>query len=231
MKYVATAALLAAIAVAAVDSVDTEGARKTEVTDASQALIQLKEGNSRFVAGHPRHPHESADWRHSLEAEQHPFAVVLGCSDSRVPPELIFDQGLGDLFVVRVAGNVVDTDVTASVEYAIDHLDTHLIVVMGHTHCGAVTATLDHLVDPEGEPAEVVELLYRIEPATVGIDRTLSRDDQIQTAVMHNVEASVRRLSRVPDLRASIAAGKAKIIGAVYDMHTGKVRFLDPPAE
>jgi len=184
------------------------------VASADEALQRLIDGNLRFAHETPRHPHESADWRQSVEDAQHPFAVVLGCSDSRVPPELIFDQGLGDLFVVRVAGN-----------------DTHLIVVMGHTHCEAVTATLDHLNDPEGEPAEVVELLYRIEPATMSIDKTLPREEQIELAVRHNVEAAVRRLSRVPDLRRSLSEGKAKIVGAMYDMHTGEVRFLDPPVE
>lgn len=195
--------------------------------DALEGLKQLKEGNQRFVSGKPRHPHENTAWRHLLEAGQHPFAVVLGCSDSRVPPELIFDQGFGDLFVVRVAGNVVDTDVTASVEYAIDHLDTQLIVVLGHSHCGAVTATLDHLTSIDDEPAEVVSLLYRIEPAIVGIDAKLPRQERIDCAVKKNVELAVRRLSRVPDLRRSIDAGKIKIVGAVYDMHTGKIDFQD----
>lgn len=233
MKNLVAALVIALFAASAVDSVesDTPGETQPVVASADEALQRLIDGNLRFAHETPRHPHESADWRQSVEDAQHPFAVVLGCSDSRVPPELIFDQGLGDLFVVRVAGNVVDTDVTASVEYAIDHLDTHLIVVMGHTHCGAVTATLDHLNDPEGEPAEVVELLYRIEPATMSIDKTLPREEQIELAVRHNVEAAVRRLSRVPDLRRSLSEGKAKIVGAMYDMHTGEVRFLDPPVE
>jgi carbonic anhydrase len=195
------------------------------IVGADEAVKRLKEGNVRFATGKPRHPHEAPDWRQSLEEGQHPFAVVLGCSDSRVPPELVFDQGLGDLFVIRVAGNVVDTDVTASIEYAIDHLNTKLIVVMGHTSCGAVTATVDHLSNPDGEPAEVVDLLYRIEPAIVGIDTNQSRKKQIQQAVHQNVEQSVRRLSRVPDLRKSLKGGSVKIVGAIYDMHTGKVNL------
>lgn len=201
------------------------------VVSADEAIEKLKVGNQRFVDGKPNHPHETAGWRALLEAEQHPFAVVLGCSDSRVPPELILDQGLGDLFVIRVAGNVVDTDVTASVEYAIDHLKTQLVVVLGHSGCGAVTATLQHLIDPDGEPAEVVELLYRIEPALVGIPADMPHRERIAKGVALNVERAVRRLSRVPDLRRSIKAGKLKIVGAVYDMHTGKVAYLNPPAE
>jgi len=194
--------------------------------DPDTALQRLIDGNSRFAAGKPQHPHASSNRGHALEDAQHPFAVVLGCSDSRVPPELLFDQGFGDLFVVRVAGNVVDTDVTASVEYAIDHLDTPLVVVMGHSHCGAVTATIDHLADPDGEPAEVLSLLYSIEPATIGIPDDLDRAEQVASAVKQNVQLAVRRLSRVPDLRRSIKAGRIKIVGAVYDMHTGKVEML-----
>jgi carbonic anhydrase len=227
MKRIFVVTLCLLVAPAAADPVESPDAKKQPTVDAVQALQQLQNGNARFVAGKPQHPHETADWRHALEEGQHPFAVVLGCSDSRVPPELIFDQGFGDLFVVRVAGNVVDTDVTASVEYAIDHLGTQLIVVMGHTHCGAVTATLDHLSTAEGEPAEVVSLLYRIEPAIIGIPEDLPREERIKRAVKRNVELAVRRLSRVPDLRRSINAGKIKIVGAVYHMHTGKVDMFD----
>ncbi len=190
-------------------------------------MAKLLEGNARFEAGQSKHPHEASRWRKTLEEGQHPFAVVLGCSDSRVPPELIFDQGLGDLFVIRVAGNVVDTDVTASVEYAVDHLRTHLILVMGHSDCGAVTATLDHLGTPDGEPADVLSLLYRIEPAVIGIPEDLPRNERIKQAVSRNVQLAVRRLSRVPDVRRRILSGRVKIVGAVYDIHSGKVVLLE----
>jgi len=238
MKSILMAFLLVFVVSATADPVDRPHAKnvdrphakntekETGNVDAVQALKRLQEGNARFVAGKLKHPHETPGWRHALEKEQHPFAVVLGCSDSRVPPELVFDQGIGDLFVIRVAGNVVDTDVTASVEYAVDHLNTHLIVVLGHSHCGAVTATLDHLTNADGEPAEVVALLHRIEPAIIGIPQNLTRDKRIDRAVKNNVKIAVRRLSRVPDLRRSIKAGKVKIVGAVYDMHTGKVAIL-----
>ena len=197
-----------------------------DAVDAIVALDRLRDGNRRFVAGTPKHPHETTKWRQSLEHGQHPFAVVLGCSDSRVPPELVFDQGLGDLFVIRVAGNVVDTEIAASIEYAVDHLKTELIVLMGHTHCGAVTATLDHLSDVGEEPAEVVSLLSQIEPAVIGIAADAPREHRIAQAVRQHVEFGVRRLSRVPDLRRSIHAGRIKVVGAVYDMHNGKVNFL-----
>ena len=105
-----------------------------------EAMEKLIDGNDRFVQGKSIHPHESADYRESLAKEQHPFATVLTCSDSRVTPVLIFDQGIGDLFVIRVAGNVIDEDVAGSIEYAVDHLGAKLLVVLGHENCGAVSA-------------------------------------------------------------------------------------------
>lgn len=198
-----------------------------ETISAGEALKKLQDGNARFLAGKPLHPHEARAWRNGLESGQHPFAVVLGCSDSRVTPELIFDQGFGDLFTVRVAGNVVDIDVTASIEYAVDHLGTHLILVMGHTNCGAVTAMLDLLDNPSDESAEIVSLLYRIEPAAVGISNDMPRQKRINQVIQRNVSLAVRRLSRVPDLRKRIKTGEIKIIGAVFDMHTGKLEVLE----
>ena len=208
------------------DPVGQDDAPKQKTIDPAEALKRLLEGNARFAAGESKHPHESPDWRKSLETGQHPFAVILGCSDSRVSPTLVFDQGFGDLFVVRVAGNVVDTDVIASVEYAMDHLGTRLIVVLGHTQCGAVAAAIDHLANADGEAAEVVSLLYRIEPAIIGIPDDLPRAQRIDNAMRRNVELAVRRLSRVPDLSSGLSAGSIKIVGAVYDMHSGKVEVL-----
>lgn len=209
------------------DSTDHAPRQKPDLEGPTQALSRLLEGNARFAEGKPTHPHETPAHRLTLEDEQHPFAVIIGCSDSRVPPELLFDQGFGDLFVVRVAGNVIDTTVTASVEYAIDHLDTSLIVVLGHTGCGAVTATLDHLTSAEGEPAEVVSLLYRIEPAFSQTTAELPREQRIDQAIAQNVRRSVRRLSRVPDLQRALRNERVEIVGAVYDMHTGRVELLE----
>ena len=196
-------------------------------TNANEALETLIAGNRRFAAGETCHPHESKDWRQSLEAGQHPFAVVLGCADSRVCPELVFDQGLGDLFVVRVAGNIVDVDVTASIEYAVSHLKTKLVIVLGHSNCGAVTATLDQLADSSDEPNEIISLLYRVEPALVGLPKNLPRQELIDLAVKQNVAFSVRRLARVPDLRKSVRKNGLRVVGALYDMHTGLVEVLD----
>jgi carbonic anhydrase len=212
-------------------SAGTPHGHKTASISGPEALQRLRDGNRRFVADELEHPHESRDWRAAIETGQHPFAVILGCADSRVPPELVFDQGFGDLFVVRVAGNIVDVDVTASVEYAVDHLDTRLVVVMGHTQCGAVKAALDHLTDSMAEPDEVVSLLYRIEPALKDLPRELDPQHKADLAVKHNVELAVQRLSQVPDLMKSLKSGKLTIVGGVYDMHSGKVEFLESDAK
>ena len=202
------------------------GSESKEGCSPDEAIKILLEGNKRFESGKCEHPHESIKWREHLEAEQHPVAVVVGCSDSRVSPELIFDRGLGDIFAVRVAGNIIDTDVTASVEYAVDHLNTQLVVVLGHSGCGAVTAALDHASESSAEPDEVVSLLYRIEPALQNIPKNLSRDERIKRAVRKNVEQAVRRLSLVPDMMKNLKSNRVVIIGAVYDMHQGRVEFI-----
>ena len=194
---------------------------------AMKALERLKAGNVRFVAGQSKHPHETRNWRSHLEEGQHPFAVVLGCADSRVPPELLFDQGFGDLFVIRVAGNVVDTDVKASVEYAVHHLHTPLVMILGHTGCGAVTATVDHYADPHEQPKEVISLLSRIKPALNERPKDAPRADFIRKSVRDNVRHAVLKMSSVGDLRQCIANGEVRVVGAIYDMHTGKVEVLD----
>ena len=201
------------------------GAQDQQIS-ADSALIILEEGNGRFAANEPRHPHEASQWRERLEQGQHPFAIVLGCSDSRVPPELVFDQGFGDLFVIRIAGNVVDTDAIASVEYATEHLGTALVLVLGHTHCGAVTATLEYLHDPEDEPAEIVSLLYQIEPALVTVEPWKTKEDRVMDGIINNIEMGVRRLSRVPAVHRRIKTGQVKVLGAIYDIHDGSVRLL-----
>jgi carbonic anhydrase len=228
-KTILSTVLLALVASIPVRAEDHPAEDAAKPVSFEEALRRLEEGNARYVAAKPKHPHESIDWRHSLEQGQHPFAVVIGCSDSRVIPELIFDQGLGDLFVIRVAGNIVDTDVAASVEYAVNHLGTELVLVLGHSHCGAVTATIDHFTDAEGEPAEVVSLLNMIEPALIGLPENLPREEQIKSTIKRNVDLAVRRLSRIPDLHRSEMAGKVGIVGAVYDMHTGKVDIPHNP--
>ncbi|MCM2369757.1 carbonic anhydrase [Aporhodopirellula aestuarii] len=223
---VKTLALCGTLIVLGYSAFPVAGERSPGITDAETAIKRLSEGNSRFIAGESNHPHENYSWRSQLENEQHPWAVLLSCSDSRVPPELIFDQGFGDLFIVRVAGNIVDTDVVASIEYAVDYLDTKLVVVMGHTHCGAVSAAVDSERHEAHEPAEITSLVRRIQPAVSFVDGE-DRGETIHRAVHKNVELSVSRLKEVADLERAIEQNGVKIVGAIYDMHTGVVTFDD----
>lgn len=194
--------------------------------EAVMAFEQLTEGNKRFVAGKTLHAHESANWRKQLVQGQKPFATILGCSDSRVPVELVFDQGLGDLFVVRVAGNVIAPDVVGSLEYAIAHLNTPLLIVMGHEGCGAVTAAVDALTKPSNELASVKGLVNLIEP---GLPKELQGDTpqkRVNAAVEANVRWSLRQLARLPEAKGSIEERQVTVIGAVYELASGRVRFL-----
>ncbi|MEM9645154.1 MAG: carbonic anhydrase [Planctomycetota bacterium] len=204
----------------------TQPPAETEPLSCEEALLRLKQGNGRFVRGELRHPHLGSDWRKRLADGQKPFATILGCSDSRVPPELLFDQGFGDLFVIRVAGNVIDTDVTGSIEYGVDHLKTSLVVVMGHEGCGAVTAALQADEDLRDEPNEIRSLVQKIKPATKTVSDDLPFVDRLKASVEANVRESVRRLQSVPDLAAAERKEVTKIIGCVYDIQSGRVRTL-----
>lgn len=192
-----------------------------------ETLERLVAGNKRFVSGRLRHPHLGNDWRKRLTDVQKPFATILGCSDSRVPPELLFDQGFGDLFVVRVAGNVISTDVTGSIEYGVDHLATQLVVVMGHDGCGAVTAALNVKKNLAQEPNEIRSLVGKIKPAIASVSTDHEFPIRLKKSVEANVRASVKQLQNVPDLARAEKAARTKIIGCVYDINTGKVRTLD----
>jgi carbonic anhydrase len=183
----------------------------------------LLAGNERFVTGVPRHNHESIRRRMTLSTGQNPFAVVLGCADSRVPPELVFDFGFGDLFVIRVAGNIVHEDELGSIEYAIVHLDTPLVVVLGHEKCGAVSAALGSI---DEEPRELMTLIRRIQPALETIDRSLPMDQQVQQGVEANIRQSVAALQTIADRENLPAHERARIVGAVYELETGRVRIL-----
>jgi carbonic anhydrase len=186
------------------------------------ALELLIKGNRRYVADKPLHPHQNRRLRHDLVVKgQHPFATVLSCSDSRVPPELIFDEGLGDLFVIRVAGNVVDDAITGSIEYAAEHLHVPLVVVLGHSNCGAVDATIHG-----GEPNTHIDALVKaIKPA---VDQARTEPGPLLVnAVRDNVKLVVQQLrDSQPILGRLHATGKIKIIGAVYDLDKGTVEYL-----
>ncbi len=193
---------------------------------AAEALSRLKAGNQRFAASQIEHPHMSAAWRNRLVSAQHPIAVIVGCSDSRVPTELVFDQGFGDLFVIRNAGHVMTTAVLGSIEYALLHLHVHLVVIMGHEGCGAVTAALD-AKDREKEPIELQEVLHLIDPALRDVSRTGAPEKRIAAAVEANVRYSQRQLVELVDERGKAAELDSRIVGAVYSLKTGTVSFLE----
>jgi carbonic anhydrase len=191
-----------------------------------EALARLRAGNRRFVEGKTRHAHESADWRKMLTAGQHPFVTLLCCSDSRVPPELVFDQGFGELFVIRVAGNVIAADVIGSIQYAVRHLGTQLLVVMGHEECGAVTAAVESLDGMGHEPKYIEALVKLIEPGLAELPRTLNKKARINAAVEANVRWSMKQLAELPEGRRALEKREITLAGAVYELGTGLVRFL-----
>lgn len=196
-------------------------------------LVALREGNARFRDGTAAHPRQDAGRRAATLTEgQHPHAVVLSCSDSRVPPELLFDQGVGDLFVIRVAGNVAGSDEMGSVEYGVEHLHAPVVVVLGHTACGAVTAA----ADGKPLPGHIGPLVAPIRPAVEDARKEhpgLAGAGLVAAAVRCNVYQQVRTLLTESEaVREAVHAGHARVVGAVYDLSTGAVEFLGPhPAQ
>jgi len=194
------------------------------------ALERLVAGNRRFVQDRRVHPDQDAARRIALAEAQRPFATILACSDSRVPPELIFDQGLGDLFVVRVAGNVVDDTVLASVEYSVIHLGCPLVMVLGHERCGAVTATLQALDGkpaPEDKGTHIGALATLISPAVRAAASQPA--DRLEAAIVINAERSAASiLAGSPPLLARARSGGLQVIAARYELKTGAVSHLRP---
>src|SRR5438876_6694729 len=216
----------------------------------AEAMSRLKEGNGRYTSGNRQHPHESteerafmatnsyenagmiflgmtaaqaAKRRAELTKSQHPFAVIVSCSDSRVPPEIVFDQGLGDLFVLRVAGNVINDESLGSIEYAVDHLAVRLIVVLGHQRCGAVKAAKDTIAAKGEAPGHIQSLITAIEPA---VEETTKGD------LNATIEANVKNVTQAlrlstPILKPKVDSGELKVVGAYYSLDTGTVAFMD----
>ena len=193
---------------------------------AQQALETLQEGNKRFVEG-TREMYSFNTDRLTLAAGQNPFAVILSCSDSRVPPEIIFDRGLGDLFVIRVAGNIVTPEVLGSTEFATETFGTSLVVVLGHSNCGAVRATLDILIEGiNASSKNLASLVSKIKPALEPL-RTNENTQLMDQAVIHNVKQSVNQLQTSGLLNRRLGDGTLQIRGALYDLSSGQVDFLD----
>lgn len=198
-----------------------------------QALQRLRDGNRRFVAGTPSfEAGDSHTRRRELVTGQNPFAIILGCSDSRVPAELVFDQGLGDLFVIRIAGNIVAPSQIGSVEFAAESFGTPLVVVMGHSHCGAVTATLSEIAQPTAQRSPNLRaIVERIRPALESLMATDLRHEPValmQEAIRANVRASVNQLRHGSEILERLSAdGSLCIVGAEYSLASGEVVFLD----
>jgi carbonic anhydrase len=187
-----------------------------------QALMRLKSGNARYVTGQCVHPNQDDLARTSVAKGQKPYAIVVGCADSRVPPEIVFDAGIGDLFVLRVAGNLVDNAVIGSIEYAVEHLGARLLIVMGHERCGAVKATLD------GAAADghVGALLEAIRPAVAKARG--KGGDELDLAVRINAKLIAEELrSSKPILEERVKGKKLKVVAARYDLDSGIVELLD----
>jgi len=200
----------------------------TRPVDAKEALARLIEGNGRFVKGKTRWVPATPAQLNELDKGQRPFATVLGCSDPGVPVEMIFDQGPGDLFIVRLAANSVDPHNQRSLEYAFAHLDTMLIVVLGHEGCGAVTAAMA-AKERDEKPIGTRRVLEHIEPILANIDENLPQAEKVRLAVEANVRLSMKNILAYPGRLEAHQRGEFDVVGAVYDWHTRKVRFLDRP--
>lgn len=199
------------------------GAAPTITPD--EAIKRLKEGNARFLSGKNALPHLTKDWLlETYNKGQHPFATVIACSDSRVPVEAIFNQGVGDIFTIRVAGNVVHTDETGSAEYGAGHLGTSVIVVMGHTKCGAVTA----VVKGDKVGGSIPKLVDTIGPAAARSKAKGLKDDAlINDAIIENVKESMDLLLKNSEEIAHLVhEGKVKLVGAIYHLENGQVEWL-----
>jgi len=191
------------------------------------AIAKLSEGNIQFVTGKSDHPNQKPDRVKLLAGGQHPFAVIVCCSDSRVSPEIAFDQGLGDIFIVRTAGHVVDSVALGSIEYAVEHLGVGLVVVLGHGKCGAVDATIKG-----GKHSPNIEaLVHAIKPA-VDKAKENKKGDLLEDSVRANVEMTVEKLKTAPPVLAEFfEKGKLKIVGAYYEINAGTVEFINEKKE
>ncbi|MGH9096172.1 MAG: carbonic anhydrase [Acidimicrobiales bacterium] len=228
---VATGGILAGAALASCGSSAVTAASTTttfpHVTNGDDGLARLVAGNTRFVSGNPTHQGRTSARLVETVDTQSPFAIILGCSDSRVSPEIVFDQGVGDLFVVRVAGNTaMDPILLGSIEYSIAELGSVLLMVLGHENCGAVKAALSEVQKGTTFPGDIGNLLGPVVPAAQSV-ATLPAASQLDGAIKQNVLNQVQLLnSSAAIIQPAVAAGKLKIVGAEYTLATGKVTIL-----
>ena len=194
---------------------------------AEDALQRLKAGNARFVAGTARFPTVQKEILADLAKGQHPYATILSCSDSRVPPELIFDAGFGELFIIRVAGNVLSPEIAGSLQYAGRHLQTLLFVVLGHTNCGAVAAAIKTRLRGTRQHSRIQLLVECILPGLEDLDPQLTSEAMLAQAVEANVRWTMRQILQTPEGQERQAEGRVKLVGAIYEIETGLVRFLE----
>jgi len=197
----------------------------TPIGDGGEVLLRLMNGNKLYVAGKPRHPRLTLERRVEVANDQKPFAAILGCSDSRVPPEILFDQGLGDLFVIRVAGNVVDDAVQGSIEYAVEELAVPLVMVLGHERCGAVKAAVE-VVEKGGQlPGQIETIINAIKPA---VEKAKGKPGNLlDNAINANVLMVVDKLKvSKPIIAKFVEEGKLKVVGANYGLKSGIVRII-----
>ncbi|AXC09392.1 Carbonic anhydrase [Acidisarcina polymorpha] len=205
-----------------------DGPAPASRVDADQALQLLVAGNQRFVDGKITHPGRTPDDFKPLAAGQFPIAAIVSCADSRVAPEILFDQGIGDLFIIRVAGNYIDgagASVKGSIEYAVAELNVPLIMVLGHSQCGAVKAAIKHIHDHDALPGAINVMVNSIKPAV--IESQGKPGDPLQNAIEANVHRGVVKLNTLePVVAPALKSGKLKVVGGTYDLATGKVMML-----
>lgn len=193
-------------------------------TTPDEALNNLMAGNARYVQGAPIHPNQSAERQAEVAEGQHPWAAVLGCMDSRVPPEIVFDQGLGDLFVARTGGQVIDNVVLGSLEYAVEH-GAKLLMVLGHQNCGAVKATIEVLQTNGHADGQIEALVEAIKPAVISAQS--QSGDLLDNSIRANVMLEVEYLNSSSQIVSSaLDSGAMKLVGAIYDLHTGAVSVI-----
>ncbi len=217
---------MVAALVAYLPAAGTSRAAEKPTVNAEQAEKLLKDGSQRFITAYSgKTPKQGNKSLTDVAMRQAPFAVVIACSDSRVPPELLFDRGLGDLFIIRLAGNIVDDAALGSIEYAVDHLGVPLVMVLGHKRCGAVQATVETLEKNEKAPGHLPALVDAIKPAVEQVKD--QPGDKVDNAVKANVRLITAKLKdSEPVVAPAVKAGKVRVLGAYYDLDNGKVTFI-----